>query len=152
MVPNSTSTASGTRNSRRSRMRSSRGRDQPAASATHEMTSTAAAAAPNSSSGIGRSALPTIPCAMTSMGGRVYERATAPPPGGAVAGRSGVTGAGQPEQRAPSIAVAVVLAGAVGLGTNVSRSWNWFSRAPGQSVTPTSRRLPDFSATLVSSR
>ena len=43
-----------------------RGSDQPSASATNETTNTAAAAAPNSVSGIGRSARPTIPWAKRS--------------------------------------------------------------------------------------
>src|SRR5215218_1054682 len=67
MAPHSASTASGIRNSGRSRTRSSRGRVHPAASARNETTSTTAAAAPNSSEGIGRSALPTMPWAKTSM-------------------------------------------------------------------------------------
>src|SRR5215218_3281899 len=67
MAPHSASTASGIRNSGRSRTRSSRGRVQPAASARNETTSTTAAAAPNSSEGIGRSALPTMPWAKTSI-------------------------------------------------------------------------------------
>src|SRR5919202_1367945 len=72
--PSSTSTTRGSRNSARSGKCSSRGRVQPAASATNDATSTAAAATPNSSDGMGRSARPTIPCAKTTTVSGVYER------------------------------------------------------------------------------
>src|SRR5215217_6044895 len=69
ITPASTSAARGIRRRARSGGASSRGSDQPAARARKETTRTAAAAAPKSVSGIGRSALPTMPWAMTSTAG-----------------------------------------------------------------------------------
>src|SRR5688500_5593301 len=84
MTPQRTSTAIGRRKSVRSGTVSSRGRDQPAASAGKARTSTAAAAAAKSSSGMGRSALPTMPCAKTSMGAGESRNGDDPADGGAV--------------------------------------------------------------------
>ena len=65
-APSTTSAATGSRTSRRSRHSCSRGVDHSEASAANDTTSTPAAAAANTSSGIGRSARPTIPWAKTS--------------------------------------------------------------------------------------
>src|SRR5690349_3419805 len=64
---------SGSRNRAGCGSAASRGRDHPSASATNDTTSTPAAAAANRVTGIGRSARPTIPCAIRSTR-RVYER------------------------------------------------------------------------------
>src|SRR3954468_12983019 len=109
--PSTMSTASGRRNSARSGSPASRGRDQPRASAPHETTSTTAAAAANSDSGIGRSARPTMPCA---------SRSTAPSLGGGAAprarGRRAVRGYFL--EAAVAEAVLVGTDGWFGLGTN----------------------------------
>src|SRR3954463_11387436 len=63
MAPSSGSTNPGIRNSRRPRSSCSSGFGHSTARAANERTSTTAAAQPNSHFGIGRSVLPTSPCA-----------------------------------------------------------------------------------------
>src|SRR3954470_1590617 len=68
------STATGSRNIRRSRSSCSLGADHSVASARNETTSTVAAAAANSDLGIGRSARPTSPGAKTGAGGSTRQQ------------------------------------------------------------------------------